>query len=139
MKLELHLHDKIHSVESQDHPDITEMAELFKGLLVSAGFHPQSVDSLFELDSQWFTEAEVNLCQAWKDMQIDESLASESRASESHIQQERDKLVEEYQNNLYRPEKLSDDCFEQKLIHETQNKFDLNKLEQNKIDFNEAE
>jgi len=121
MKLELHLHDKIHSVESQDHPDITEMAELFKGLLVSAGFHPQSVDSLFELDSQWFTEAEVNLCQAWKDMQIDESLASESRASESHIQQERDKLVEEYQDNLYK------------------NDIDLNKLEQNKIDFNEAE
>lgn len=116
MKLQLHLHNNIYSVESQDDPDITEMAELFKGLLVSSGFHPQSVDNLFELDSQWFTEEEQNLCNAWKDMK-----------------------EQEHQDNLYRSEKLSDDCFEQKLIHETQNKFDLNKLEQNKIDFDEVE
>ena len=62
MKLSLTLHNKTYSVESDDSfdgSDIYDLAEQFKGLLVSAGFHPSNVDSIFDLDYQWFTEKEL--------------------------------------------------------------------------------
>jgi hypothetical protein len=103
MKISVTHYEKTHTFEAnQDDLPIGEVLEAMKGLLVSMGFHPHNVDEHFNTEFQWFTEAEQNLCQAWKDMQIDESLASESRAYESHVQEERDKLVEEYQNNLYK-------------------------------------
>lgn len=61
MKLSLTLHGKIYSVESDevhDGSDVYELAQQFKGLLVNAGYHPCSVDSVFNLDDQWFTEKE---------------------------------------------------------------------------------
>ena len=61
MKLSLTLHGKTYSVESDeafDGTDVYELAEQFKGLLVSAGFHPSNVDSIFHLDYQWFTDEE---------------------------------------------------------------------------------
>ena len=61
MKLSLTIHNKTYSVESDegyDGSDVYEIAEQFKGLLVNAGFHPSNVDSIFNLDYQWFTDEE---------------------------------------------------------------------------------
>ena len=62
MKLSLTLHNKTYSVESDDSfdgADVYDLAEQFKGLLVNAGFHPSNVDSIFNLDYQWFTDKEI--------------------------------------------------------------------------------
>jgi Tat protein secretion system quality control protein TatD with DNase activity len=61
MKLSLTIHNKTYSVESDegyDGSDVYELAEQFKGLLVNAGYHPSNVDSIFNLDYQWFTDEE---------------------------------------------------------------------------------
>ena len=64
MKISITLHDKTYSVESEpltaEHADIDQMAELFKGLLVSAGFHPQSVDGIFNTSDCWFPETDAD-------------------------------------------------------------------------------
>lgn len=57
MKLTLTLHDHTYSVESQDSfdgQDVHELTEQFRGLMVTAGFHPECVDQMFNLDSSWF-------------------------------------------------------------------------------------
>lgn len=62
MKLSLTLHNKTYSIESDDSfdgSDVYDLSEQFKGLLVSAGFHPSNVDSIFNLDYQWFTDEEI--------------------------------------------------------------------------------
>lgn len=83
MKLSLTLHGKIYSVESDevhDGSDVYELAQQFKGLLVNAGYHPCNVDSIFNLDYQWFTEEERN-----------DNL-------QGHTKEE----VEDWQNNIYK-------------------------------------
>lgn len=71
MKLQLTLNDRIYTVEDQipfDGCDICDLLSAFKGLLVSAGFHPSTVDNQIETsDGQWFTTEENNLCKTWKD------------------------------------------------------------------------
>lgn len=62
MKMTLTMHGKVHSIEDEtpfDHQDINEVAEAFKGLLVSAGFHPSNVDQVINVDAQWFPEDDV--------------------------------------------------------------------------------
>ena len=64
MKISLTLDGKIHSVECEsqvwsDTLNVEEVAERFKGLLVSAGFHPSNVDAIFNTEYQWFTEEEI--------------------------------------------------------------------------------
>tara|TARA_B100002019_G_C21195395_1_gene561119 strand:- start:132 stop:323 length:192 start_codon:yes stop_codon:yes gene_type:complete len=57
MKLSLTLHGKTYSVESEDQFDgqeVSELVEQFKGLLVNAGYHPESVDQYFNTEYQWF-------------------------------------------------------------------------------------
>jgi Tat protein secretion system quality control protein TatD with DNase activity len=59
MKISITLNNKTHSVESEDQFDgqeVQEMVEQFKGLLVSAGYHPESVDEHFNTEYQWFFE-----------------------------------------------------------------------------------
>ena len=52
MKLTLQSYDKQYTVETPgDDLDIVEMANTFKGLLVQAGFHPASVESIFAEDT----------------------------------------------------------------------------------------
>ena len=59
MKISITIDGKTHSVECEaDDHNIEEVAERFKGLLVSAGFHPNSVDAVFNTEYQWFTEEE---------------------------------------------------------------------------------
>ena len=57
MKLTLQMHDSTFSVESKLEPDATELTTLFRGLLVAAGFHPATAESMFsEAVDDW------NLC-----------------------------------------------------------------------------
>ena len=98
MKLSLTLHNKTYSVESDeafDGTDVYELAEQFKGLLVNAGFHPSNVDSIFSLDYQWFTDEE-------NQGNIQGHISENSRAYEYHEQLDRDKKIENFQNNMYK-------------------------------------
>ena len=83
------------SDEGYDHGDVYELAEQFKGLLVNAGFHPSNVDSIFNLDYQWFTDEE-------NEGNMQGHLREHSRAYEYHEQLEKEKKVEEFQNNMYK-------------------------------------
>jgi|11_taG_2_1085331.scaffolds.fasta_scaffold04832_11 Tat protein secretion system quality control protein TatD with DNase activity len=61
MKLSITLNNKTYSVESEEEFDgsnINELAEQFKGLLVSAGFHPSNVDEMFNTEYEWFNQEE---------------------------------------------------------------------------------
>jgi hypothetical protein len=63
MKLSIVLHGKTYSVESDDQFDgqeVSELVEQFKGLLVNAGYHPESVDQYFNTEYQWFTQEEID-------------------------------------------------------------------------------
>ena len=87
MKLSLTLHGKTYSVESDDSfdgTDVYDLAEQFKGLLVNAGFHPSNVDSIFDLDDQWFTDEE------------------NANNMQGHISEEKQSRIEEFQNNMYK-------------------------------------
>jgi len=93
MKLSLTLHGKTYSVESDDAfdgTDVYELAEQFKGLLVNAGFHPSNVDSIFDLDHQWFTDEE----------QVDHL---QGHLSDSLLDKmSKDEKIQEFQNNMYK-------------------------------------
>lgn len=108
MKISLTLHNKTYSIESDegyDHGDVYELAEQFKGLLVNAGFHPSNVDSIFNLDYQWFTDEE-------NEGNMQGHLREHSRAYEYHEQLEKvkdveaeermQKRIDEFQNNMYK-------------------------------------
>ncbi len=102
MKLSLTLHNKTYSIESDegyDSTDVYELSEQFKGLLVNAGFHPSNVDSIFNLDYQWFTDEE-------NEGNMQGHLRNHSRAYEYHEQLEKDKKVEEFQNDMYKNRKF---------------------------------
>ena len=64
MKLSIVLHGKTYSVESDDQFDgqeVSELVEQFKGLLVNAGYHPESVDQYFNTEYQWFDNEDSTL------------------------------------------------------------------------------
>ena len=94
MKLSLTIHNTTYSVESDDgydHSDVYELAEQFKGLLVNAGFHPTNVDSLFNLDYEWFTEKE-----------LEENLQGHLMVEDVKATSRMQKKIDEFQNNMYR-------------------------------------
>ena len=101
MKLSLTLHGKIYSVESDDQFDgqeVSELAEHFKGLLVNAGYHHESVDQYFNTDYQWFTEKEHQPNEKYNEGYTkgwDDALHN--------------RKVQEFQENLYRPERVEDE------------------------------
>ena len=89
MKLSLTLHNKTYSVESEesfDGTDVYDLAEQFKGLLVNAGFHPSNVDSIFNLDYQWFTEEE------------------NADNLQGHLSKSQHEKVKQFQANMYKNE-----------------------------------
>lgn len=52
MKLTLNSYENQYTIETTgDDLNIVEMANMFRGLLVQAGFHPASVESIFAEDS----------------------------------------------------------------------------------------
>jgi Tat protein secretion system quality control protein TatD with DNase activity len=83
MKITINNYGNTYSVESNDDHDIESVANMFKGLLVSVGYHPSNVDELFPTESKWFAKKETN--------------SNEER-------------VEDYLNNLYKSED-DDDIF----------------------------
>lgn len=102
MKLSLTLHGKTYSVESDgsfDGADVYDLAEQFKGLLVNAGFHPSNVDSIFDLDYQWFTDEE-------NEGNMQGHIREHSRAYKYSEQLEKEKKLEEFQNNMYKTDSL---------------------------------
>lgn len=59
MKISLTLHDNTHSVESaEDGQTVDQLAAMFKGLMVSAGYHPECVDRVIDVEGQWFPETQ---------------------------------------------------------------------------------
>ena len=85
MKITITNYNKTYSVEVDDDMGVENVADIFKGLLVSMGYHPSNVDELFNTEYKWFTQAE-----------IDNNMQGHLRL---------DKKVEEWQNNLYKQEK----------------------------------
>lgn len=100
MKLSLTINNKTYSVETDevyDGSDVYELAGQFKGLLVNAGYHPCNVDSIFNLDNQWFSEQEIR-----------DNL-------QGHTKEE----VQEWQNHLYdQPKDIQEECYQAKLDKE---------------------
>lgn len=64
MKIEIEINNETHCWKSdyEDHT-IYDIAEKFKGLLVSAGFHPDNVDDLFDecVIGSWQLPSDKNL------------------------------------------------------------------------------
>ena len=119
MKLSLTLHNKTYSVESDDGydgSDVYELAEQFKGLLVNAGFHPSNVDSIFNLDYQWFTDEEnAGNLQGHNPFADDDSSDPFGRGSDEDdpfkvsdgylkmiAEEERKNKIDNFQNNMYK-------------------------------------
>ena len=101
--------NKIYSTE-EDTPfgdgSINDAIEMFKGLLVSAGYHPTNVDEYLISDHQWFTDEERadNMQGHLKE----EDLSLHSRAFETSKEVDerlerlcRDRKVQEFQDNMY--------------------------------------
>lgn len=103
MKISITTNNKVFSVEDElgfDCTSIHEAVEMFKGLLVCAGFHPSNVDDAFNTEYTWFTEDERN-----DNMQghlngsnkIVNDWYKECQASDDHK-----KKVQDWQNDLYK-------------------------------------
>lgn len=61
MKISITTNNKVFSVEDElgfDSVSVDEAVEMFRGLLVCAGFHPCNVDDMLNTDYQWFTQEE---------------------------------------------------------------------------------
>ena len=63
MKITLTTNNKIYSVEDElgfDCDALEQVIEQFKGLLVSAGFHPTNVDEALNIEHNWFDDVQCN-------------------------------------------------------------------------------
>jgi len=58
VKITITNYDKTYSVECDNDADIESVGDMFKGLLVSMGYHPSNVDELFNTEYRWFTQEE---------------------------------------------------------------------------------
>ena len=66
MKITIETNDEIFTWKSKNHSDVSQLGDLgdaytvsdvvnkFKGLLVSAGYHPDCVDKVIDTEEQWF-------------------------------------------------------------------------------------
>lgn len=59
MKITITNYNKTYSVESDDDVGAENLADIFKGLMVTMGFHPKNVDELFNTEYEWFPEDEL--------------------------------------------------------------------------------
>ena len=60
MKITINNNNITYSVEVDDDINVESMADVFKGLLVTMGYHPSNVDELINTEYKWFTEEEIN-------------------------------------------------------------------------------
>ena len=105
MKISITTNNKVYSVEDElgfDSVSVDEAVEMFRGLLVCAGFHPSNVDDQFNLDYAWFTQEE-------RDENMQGHLTGSNKIVEDwykECENETDevvkKRVEEFQDNLYK-------------------------------------
>ena len=108
MKLSLRIHNKTFSVESDESYDgsnLNDLAEQFKGLLVSAGFHPSNVDEMLNTDYQWFTQEERddNMQGHLKDNKYNEGYAKgwDEAKHQDKVQRFQDGLYKQYDDDMF--------------------------------------
>ena len=108
MKLSLTIHNKTFSVESDESYDgsnVNDLAEQFKGLLVSAGFHPSNVDEMFNTDYQWFTQEERddNMQGHLKDDKYNEGYAKgwDEAKHQDKVREFQDGLYKQYDDDMF--------------------------------------
>ena len=88
MKLTITNYDKTYSVETDEDVDAESLGDMFKGLMVSMGYHPSNVDELFNTEYKWFTQEEIdNNRQGHLKTDFDPKIVNEG--------------VKDYLNNLY--------------------------------------
>ena len=56
MKITINNYNKTYSTETDEDVDAESLADMFKGLMISMGYHPRNVDVLFNTEYQWFTQ-----------------------------------------------------------------------------------
>ena len=78
MKIKIELHGNTHTWESEhDGHDIQSVAEKIKGLLVSCGYHPDNVDSVFNDEAVESWNAELYQKDFDEDEDFDEDFADD--------------------------------------------------------------
>jgi len=103
MKISITTNNKVYSVEDElgfDSVSVDEAVEMFRGLLVCAGFHPSNVDDQFNLEYTWFTEKERE-----DNLQGHRKYNYTDPDDPMYIAQEEDfisKKVKDFQDDLYR-------------------------------------
>ena len=88
MKITITNYNKTYSAETDEDVDAESLADMFKGLMISMGYHPSNVDELFNTEYKWFTQEEID------------------NNRQGHLKV--DNEVEEWQNNLYKQAKDSE-------------------------------
>lgn len=104
MKISITTNNKVFSVEDElgfDCSDIHDAVEMFKGLLVCAGFHPINVDDAFNTDYTWFTEEERNDNMQGHLNGSNKIVNDWHKECENETPEEKQKRVEDWQHNLY--------------------------------------
>ena len=117
MKISITTNNKVFSVEDElgfDCVSIDEAVEMFKGLLVCAGFHPSNVDDVFDADYAWFTEGERNdnlqgHLSGSNKIVNDWHKECEGKVEDTEAKERMQKRIEEWQNNMYKPDKPEED------------------------------
>lgn len=110
MKISITTNNKVFSVEDEygfDCTNIHDAVEMFKGLLVCAGFHPSNVDDAFNTEYTWFTEEERN-----DNMQGHLNGSNKivnNWYKECEMSDEDKKKVQEWQNNLFKQDDEDND------------------------------
>jgi len=100
MKISITTNNKVFSVEDElgfDCSDIHDAVEMFKGLLVCAGFHPTNVDDAFNTDYTWFTQEE-------RDENMQGHLTHSNKFVSKWHEECLQERVQEFQDNLYKPD-----------------------------------
>ena len=50
MRITINNYNKTYSVETDEDVDAESLADMFKGLMISMGYHPSNVDELFNTE-----------------------------------------------------------------------------------------
>ena len=117
MKITITNYDKTYSIEDDNDVDIESVGDMFKGLLVSMGYHPCNVDELFNTEYKWFTQEEIDQNRQGHTKynytdpdhplylaQEEDHMESYNQGYEAGLKQAlHNKKIEEFQENLYRP------------------------------------
>lgn len=104
MRISIATNNKVFSVEDElgfDCTGIHEAVEMFKGLLVCAGFHPSNVDDAFNTEYTWFTEEERNDNMQGHLNGSNKIVENWYKECQNETAEERKKRVEDWQRNMY--------------------------------------